>query len=104
MPSDAAGSNEPAFRTKCYLRKKHGSTAVDRSDPQEPAKLRNFRLCTKMTALVWFLSVPIGGTVSSPARFNSPTEDDLREFIDLSLDLFRIVGTDGYFKHVNPAW
>ncbi len=80
------------------------SIAVDRSDPQEPAKLRNFRLCTKMSALVLFLSVPIGGTVSSPARFNSPTEDDLREFIDLSLNLFCIVGTDGYFKHVNPAW
>src|ERR1700738_3933122 len=75
-----------------------------RSDPQEPAKLRNFRLCTKMSALVRWLSVPIGGTVSSPARFNSPTQDDLREFIDLSLNLFCIVSTDGYFKHVNPAW
>jgi hypothetical protein len=57
-----------------------------------------------MSALVWFLSVPIGGTVSSPARFNSPTEDDLREFIDASLTLFCIVDTDGYFNHVNPAW
>jgi hypothetical protein len=104
MSPHAAGSNEPAFRTKCYLRKKHESTAVDRSDPQEPAKLRNFRLCTKMSALVRFLSVPIGGTVSSPARFNSPTEDDLREFIDPSLTLFCIVDTDGYFNHVNPAW
>jgi len=104
MPPHAAGSNEPAFRTKCYLRKKHESTAVDRSDPQEPAKLRNFRLCTKMSALVWFLSVPIGGTVSSPARFNSPTEDDLREFIDPSLTLFCIVDTDGCFNHVSPAW
>src|SRR6202521_4729518 len=57
-----------------------------------------------MNILVRFLSVPIGGTVSSPARFNSPTEDDLREFIDLSLNLLCIAGTDGYFKHVNPAW
>jgi hypothetical protein len=71
---------------------------------KNPAKLRNFRLCTKMSALVRFLSVPIGGTVSSPARFNSPTEDDLREFIDPSLTLFCIVDTDGYFNHVNPAW
>src|SRR5260370_25815130 len=57
-----------------------------------------------MSALVRFLSVPIGGAVSSPARFNSPTEEDLREFIDLSLNLMCIAGTDGYFKHVNPAW
>jgi hypothetical protein len=57
-----------------------------------------------MSALVRFLSVPIGGTVSSPARFNSPTEDDLRELIDPSLTLFCIVDTDGYFNHVNPAW
>jgi PAS domain S-box-containing protein len=47
---------------------------------------------------------PIGGAVSAPARFNPPTEDDLREFIDLSLNLLCIAGTDGYFKHVNPAW
>jgi len=47
---------------------------------------------------------PIGGAVSAPASFNPPTEDDLREFIDLSLNLLCIAGTDGYFKHVNPAW
>jgi PAS domain S-box-containing protein len=47
---------------------------------------------------------PIGGAVSSPARFNPPTEGDLRQFIDLSLNLLCIAGTDGYFKHVNPAW
>src|SRR5713226_3390200 len=104
MSPHAAGSNEPAFRPKCYCRQKHGSTVVDGSEPQEPAKLRDFRLCTKMSALVRFLSVPIGGAVSSPARFNSPTEEDLREFIDLSLNLMCIAGTDGYFKHVNPAW
>jgi hypothetical protein len=49
-------------------------------------------------------SVAIGGTVSSPARFNSPTEGDLSEFIDPSLALFCIVDTDGSFNHVNPAW
>jgi len=42
--------------------------------------------------------------VSAPASFNPPREDDLREFIDLSLSLLCIAGTDGYFKHVNPAW
>jgi PAS domain S-box-containing protein len=47
---------------------------------------------------------PIGGAVSAPVRFNPPTEDDLREFIDLSLNLLCIAGTDGYFKHINPAW
>src|SRR5262249_6501481 len=45
-----------------------------------------------------------GGAVSTPASFNPATEDDLREFIDLSLNLMCIAGTDGYFKHVNPAW
>jgi PAS domain S-box-containing protein len=44
-----------------------------------------------------------GGAVSAPS-FNPPREDDLREFIDLSLNLLCIAGTDGYFKHVNPAW
>src|SRR6266849_4070770 len=94
----------PHFAPNATSARNTGQTAVDRSDPQEPAKLRNFRLCTKMSALVRFLSVPIGGTVSSPARFNSPTEGDLREFIDPSLTLFCIVDTDGYFNHVNPAW
>jgi two-component system sensor histidine kinase/response regulator len=47
---------------------------------------------------------PIGGAVSAPAGFNPPTEDDLREFINLSLNLLCIASTDGYFKHVNPAW
>jgi PAS domain S-box-containing protein len=42
--------------------------------------------------------------VSWPEGFNPPTEDDLREFIDLSLSLMCLAGTDGYFKHVNPAW
>ena len=42
--------------------------------------------------------------MSAPTSFNPPTEDDLREFIDLSLNLLCIAGTDGYFKHVNPAW
>jgi hypothetical protein len=60
--------------------------------------------CIALRALVRFLGVPIEGTVSSPARFNSPTGDDLCEFIDPSLTLFCIVGTDGYFNHVNPAW
>ena len=42
--------------------------------------------------------------MSRSARFNPPNEDDLREFIDLSVNPLCIVGTDGYFKHVNPAW
>jgi len=57
-----------------------------------------------MSAPIRFLIAPIGGAVSPPARFNPPTEDDLREFIELSLNLLCIAGTDGYFKHVNPAW
>src|SRR5712692_5744525 len=47
---------------------------------------------------------PIGGAVSAPVPFHPQTESDLREFIDLSLNLLCIAGTDGYFKHVNPAW
>ena len=35
---------------------------------------------------------------------NQPTELDLREFADLSLNLLCIAGTDGYFKYLNPAW
>ena len=42
--------------------------------------------------------------MNAPVPFNPRTEDDLREFIDLSLNLLCIAGTDGYFKHVNPAW
>ena len=38
------------------------------------------------------------------ASVQPPTEVDLREFIDLSLNLLCIAGTDGYFKHVNRAW
>src|SRR6516164_10505339 len=46
----------------------------------------------------------IGEAVHEPASSNVPSEEDLREFIDLSLNLVCIAGTDGYFKHVNPAW
>lgn len=33
-----------------------------------------------------------------------PSDTDLSKFFDLALDLFCIAGTDGYFKHVNPAF
>ena len=42
--------------------------------------------------------------MSAAPIFNQPTELDLREFADLSLNLLCIAGTDGYFKYLNPAW
>jgi PAS domain S-box-containing protein len=36
--------------------------------------------------------------------FDQPTEHDMREFAELSLNLLCIAGTDGYFKYLNPAW
>jgi PAS domain S-box-containing protein len=78
--------------------------AVDHSDRQEAARLRRFRLCTKMRPSSGLCTFLLGGAVSAPVPFNPRTEGDLREFIDLSLNLVCIAGTDGYFKHVNPAW
>ena len=33
-----------------------------------------------------------------------PADIDLRAFFALSLDLLCVAGSDGYFKHLNPAW
>src|SRR5215467_6090114 len=43
-------------------------------------------------------------TVAKQPRSNPLTDADLREFVDLSLNLWCIVGADGYFKHFNLAW
>ena len=42
--------------------------------------------------------------MSATHSFNQPTELDLHEFTDLSLNLLCVAGTDGYFKYLNPAW
>ena len=42
--------------------------------------------------------------MSTTPGLNQPTELDLREFPELSLNLLCIAGTDGYFKYLNPAW
>jgi len=42
--------------------------------------------------------------MSAVPNCNQPTEPDLREFTDLSLNLLCIAGTDGYFRYLNPAW
>jgi two-component system sensor histidine kinase/response regulator len=42
--------------------------------------------------------------VARPPRSNPLTDADLREFVDLSLNLWCVVGADGYFKHLNLAW
>ena len=55
-------------------------------------------------SLIPSFRLAIGGAVRARVSFHPPSEDDLRKFIDLSLSLICIAGTDGYFKYVNPAW
>src|SRR5215470_6810860 len=43
-------------------------------------------------------------TVAKPIRSDPLTDADLREFVDLSLNLWCVLGADGYFKHLNLAW
>jgi two-component system, sensor histidine kinase and response regulator len=42
--------------------------------------------------------------LDTPLRLNLATEDNLREFFNLSPTLLSIAGTDFYLKYVNPAW
>ena len=42
--------------------------------------------------------------MSEPTSLHPSTDAELGEFIDLSLSLVCIAGTDGYFKYLNPAW
>lgn len=41
---------------------------------------------------------------SELARYAGTLETDLKRFFDLSIDMIAVLGFDGYFKRLNPAW
>jgi PAS domain S-box-containing protein len=72
--------------------------------PCNSHRLLDSLFCTKISATSVRWCIHPREAVSSVPAFNKPTERDLIEFLDLSLNLLCIAGTDGYFKYLNPAW
>jgi PAS domain S-box-containing protein len=85
----------------CYAPQKPGSTSLLGATSETGCKDASF--APQLKPRPGFCVNPWGLMITSP-RFNPPTEDDLREFLDLSIDMLCIAGVDGYFKHLNPAW
>src|SRR5262252_4185404 len=84
--------------SECYVWLRRGSTGRKSS---RLAGLHGAGSRNRIGSFV--LDVSREGTMRATA-FRGPNSEDLREFFELSLNLWCIAGTDGYFKHLNPAW